>query len=401
MSSVPVHPQSPALAALRSPGVARLLGYSLAARAPEAVLSLLFLLRARDLGASYALAGVIAGVAGLGMAVGFPVLGRLVDRIGQPAVLAGSVGVAAVAMTVAALLPAGTSAGALLPIALVAGATQPPVAPCLRALFGRIVPDPTVRHAALAVEASVQEITFMVGPLVFISLIAAHDPALGLGAAAAVLLVATLLFASAREPRAMPATGVRRTAAAGPLRRPAIRALLAISVGLGVMFGATELAITAAAEHAGDDGAVGLLLAAYCLGSLVAGLAAAHHGPSARPVRALLVLVALCTAGHAVLAAAPSLLLLGLGLVIAGGAVAPLFTVVYSLCGRLAAEGTTTEAFTWLGSGLYAGTAAGAGVAGVLVDLAGPGAAFGVAALAIGLSGALVVPRRAVLRPVG
>ncbi|MEV4420833.1 MFS transporter [Patulibacter sp. NPDC049589] len=400
MSSVPVIPRSPAVAALRSPGVARLLVLSLVARAPEAVLALLFLLRARDLGGSYALAGAVSGIAGVGMAVGAPLLGRAIDRIGQPVVLAASVLAASVAMLAAALLPDTTAAWVLLPFALVAGATQPPVAACLRALFGRIVPDPAVRHAALAVEASVQEITFMVGPLVFISLIAAHDPALGLGVAAVVLFAATMAFAAAREPREMPASGVRRTAGDGPLRRASIRALLAITVGLGVMFGAAELAITAAAEDAGNAGAVGLLLAAYCLGSLVAGLTVAHRGPGGgSPERALLRLVLLCTLGHGLLAVAPSLVLLAVGLVLAGAAIAPLFTVVYSLCGQLAEEGTATEAFTWLGSGLYAGAAVGAGLAGLLVNASGPAAAFAAGAVAIGIAGVAVTPFRRVLRP--
>ncbi len=397
---MPATPRSPAVAALRSPGVARLLGLSLVARAPEAVLALLFLLRTRDLGGSYALAGAVSGVAGLGMAAGGPLLGRVIDRVGQSGVLAVTGIVAGAAMVLAALLPGTTPAWALLPFALVAGATQPPIAACLRALLGRIVPDPAVRHAALAVEASVQEITFMVGPLVFISLIAAHDPALGLGVAAVVLLAATLLFAAAPEPRAVAATGTRRTAGAGPMRLGSIRALLAITVGLGVMFGAVELAITAAAEEAGDPGAVGLLLAAYCLGSLVAGLITAHRGPGpGSPERTLLLLVLLCTAGHGLLAVAPNLVLLGLGLVLAGGAIAPLFTVVYSLCGQLAADGTATEAFTWLGSGLYAGAASGAALAGLLVGAASPHAAFAAGALAIGLAGLGVAAFRSVLRP--
>jgi MFS family permease len=399
VSSVPADPRSPAVLALRSPGVARLLGLSLLARAPETVLALLFLLRTRDLGGSYALAGAVSGAAGLGLAFGAPVLGRAIDRVGQPLVLIASVAVAAATMLGAALLPAGTAGWVLLPFALVAGAAQPPVAPCVRAMFGRIVADPAVRHAALAVEATVQEVTFMLGPLIFISLIAAHDPALGLGVAAVVLLLATVVFASGRESRAMPATGVRRTAGAGPLRRAPIRSLLTISFGLGTMFGATELAITASAEEAGTPGAVGLLLAAYCVGSLIAGLATAHRGPWRSPEAALLVLVLACTVGHGLLALAPGLWVLGLLLVVAAAAIAPLFTVVYTLCGQLAGEGTVTEAFTWLGSGLFAGTAAGAAVAGLLVNASGPPAAYLAAAVAVGTAGLIVLPRRASLRP--
>ncbi|MDO9410303.1 MFS transporter [Patulibacter sp.] len=399
MSVASATPSSPAVLALRSPGVARLLGLSMLARAPETVLALLFLLRTRDLGGSYALGGAVSGAAGLGMAFGAPVLGKAIDRVGQPVVLVLSVALAAATMLGAALLPDGTPGWVLLPFALVAGASQPPVAPCVRAMFGRIVVDPGVRHAALAVEATVQELTFMLGPLLFVSLIAAHDPALGLGVAAIVLAAATVVFASGPESRAMPASGVRRTAGAGPLRRPAIRALLAISFGLGTMFGATELAITASAEEAGTPGAVGLLLAAYCVGSLIAGLATAHRGPWRSPERALLLLVLACTVGHGLLALAPGLWSLGLVLVLAAAAIAPLFTVVYSLCGQLAGEGTVTEAFTWLGSGLFAGTAAGAAVGGLLVAASGPPAAFLAAAVAVGAAGVFVLPRRATLRP--
>jgi MFS family permease len=379
--------------------VVRLLVLSLVARAPEAVLGLLFLLRARDLGGSYALAGAVSAAAGVGMACGAPLLGRAIDRVGQPTVLIASVSVSAATALVAGLLPDTSPAWLLLPFALIAGASQPPVAPCLRALFGRIVPDPTVRHAALAVEASTQEITFMVGPLIFISLIAAHDPALALMAAAVALFVATVLFARSPESRAMPASRVRRTAGEHPLRRASIRALLAVTAGVGFTFGAAEVAISASAEEAGSPGALGLLLAAYCVGSLTAGLASAHRGPSASPVRGLLTLIALCTVGHGLLAAAPSLALLGAGLVIAGGAIAPLFTVVYSLCGRLAAEGTATEAFTWLGSGLFAGAALGAAIAGGLVSAVSPAAAFGAAALATGIAGLAVAASASALRP--
>jgi predicted MFS family arabinose efflux permease len=106
-----------------------------------------------------------------------------------------------------------------------------------------------------------------------------------------------------------------------------------------------------------------------------------------------------CTVGHGLLALAPGLWVLGLLLVVAAAAIAPLFTVVYTLCGQLAGEGTVTEAFTWLGSGLFAGTAAGAAVAGLLVNASGPPAAYLAAAVAVGTAGLIVLPRRASLRP--
>ncbi|WP_320669337.1 MFS transporter [Patulibacter defluvii] len=383
-------PASPVAAALRAPGVARLLALSLVARAPEAVLGLLFILRVRDLGGSYALGGAVAAAGALGIAAGAPLLGRAIDRRGQLLVLTVSAVVAAATLLAAGLLPAGTSPLALLPLAVIGGAAQPPVAACLRTLFRRMLPDPDVRHAALAVEASLQELSFMVGPLVFVSLVAAHDPALGMVFAAAALLLSTLAFAGSRPSRTMPAL---RSAGSrgGALRSPAIRTLLAVGLGVGATFGAAEVTITAAAEHAGGAGTVGLLLAAYGTGSLIAGLYAASRGASPHPIRTLTVLLVAAAAGHGLLAVtAGNLWALGGALMLAGAAVAPLFAVVYALTGELAAKGTTTEAYTWLGSGIFAGAGLGSALGGVLIDGLGVASAFALAA-ATTAAAALVV----------
>lgn len=371
--------------------MARLLLLSLLARSPITVLGLLFLLRTREMGGSYAVAGLASAAAGLGMAIGSPVLGRAIDRHGPTGVLLLTVAVSGSMLIVGGLLPSSVPSLVLLPLAFAGGFCQPPVAPCLRTLFGQIVPDPTTRHAALAVEASVQEMSFMLGPLLFVSVLAAHDPRLGMVCAGAALLVATTIFARSREARSMPATGVRRAAGAGPLRAVAIRALLAMSLGLGFMFGAAEVAITATAEHSEHGAALGLLLAAYCIGSLAAGLFAAHHGTGARPLRQLVLLLIAATVGHGLLAVAPGLIALGVLLILAGAAVAPLFAITYSLCGQLAPKGTLTEAYTWLSSGLFAGAALGSAGAGGLISLLSPEAAFVGSSLAAGLATVVAV----------
>ncbi|MGX6450260.1 hypothetical protein ACVU7I_19645, partial [Patulibacter sp. S7RM1-6] len=104
--------ESPAVAALRSPGVVRLLLLSLLARAPVAVLGLLFLLRARDLGGGYTIAGAVSAAAGVGMALGSPLLGRAVDRYGASPVLLGAMAVSSSMLLVGGLLPAGAPAWA-------------------------------------------------------------------------------------------------------------------------------------------------------------------------------------------------------------------------------------------------------------------------------------------------
>src|SRR5579875_3571080 len=72
---------------LRIPGVARLFGLGMVARTPEAALAMLFILRTRELGGSFALAGLVSATIGITLALGGPFLGRLIDRRGQTPIL--------------------------------------------------------------------------------------------------------------------------------------------------------------------------------------------------------------------------------------------------------------------------------------------------------------------------
>jgi hypothetical protein len=96
------------------------------------------------------------------------------------------------------------------PIALVAlgaagaGVMMPPVGASLRSLWPKMFVDGDLRAAAYALEASLQEITFIVGPLLVALLTAAFSPVVALGVAAAVGGVGTLLIAVAEPVRACP-----------------------------------------------------------------------------------------------------------------------------------------------------------------------------------------------------
>ncbi len=383
---------APIRSPLRAPGVARLLGLSMVARTPEAAVGLLFILRVRDLGGSFALAGIVSATLAVGLAVGAPLLGRLIDRRGQTGVLTFTATVASAAIVVAGLLPHGVSPIALLPLALVTGVVQPPVAPCLRALFGRILPDDDARHGALAMDAALQEISFMAGPLVFVTALAAFSPAAGLVAAGAALLAGTLAFASAPESRDVPAHHGARPAG-GAIASPGIRTLLIVAAGLGALFGAIEVSLAAAADHDGHPAALGILLAIWSVPSLLAGLVSARRGAPVDPPRTLVLLVAITGLGGGLLALMPNLWTLAIVLAASGAIAAPMFAVLYSLVGVVAEHGTVTEAFTWLGSGIFAGIAIGGAVGGILISGVGVDASFAASGVA-GAVAALVAARR-------
>src|SRR5262249_4630630 len=79
--------QHGARAVLTAPGAWALLSTSIIARLPLAMLSLVLLVHTERVTGSFALAGLVTGSYTVGLGADAPVLGRLVDRCGQLAVL--------------------------------------------------------------------------------------------------------------------------------------------------------------------------------------------------------------------------------------------------------------------------------------------------------------------------
>jgi predicted MFS family arabinose efflux permease len=94
------------------------------------------------------------------------------------------------------------------------------------------------------------------------------------------------------------------------------------------------------------------------------------------------------TVGHLFLVvAAGSVVAMGAVLLVAGAAIAPTYATVFAMVDQAAPAGTATEAFAWLNTAIAVGASAGAAAAGLVVDHAGPAAAFALA----GAAGAVAV----------
>ena len=181
------------------PHVRRLVLSGLLARLPMGMVGLALLLLVRENGGSYAAAGAVSGAYFVATAVGAPIAGRLVDRRGQTRILLPrAVIFPALLSGVCALALLDAPLAAIAVCAAAAGALMPPVGASLRALWPRMFADAELRAAAYALEASLQEITFIVGPLLVALLTAAVSPVLALGVAAVVGGIGTTLIALAR-----------------------------------------------------------------------------------------------------------------------------------------------------------------------------------------------------------
>lgn len=361
---------------LRRPYAARLLGGTLLGRLPNGMAALAIVLFVRAHGGDYTLAGTLSAVYGLTMAAGQPVLGRAMDRYGQPRVLAPAAVAAAAGfalLAVTGVRPAPVAAGAV----VLAGFATPPLEAGLRALWPSVLPGPAEVQAAYALDAAAQELLFTCGPLLVIAA-AAVSVSAALLLTGALGVAGTLVVTSSRPSRAWRGeSGGGHWA--GPLRSPGIRVLISALAFVGVALGVFSVAVVAYADARHASYASGLLLALMAGGALVGGVVYGLRPRLGPPHRRLVLLMAGLALGYLPPAWAPALPAMIPLALLSGVFLAPVLACSFTLVDGLAPRGTVTEAFAWLVTAFGAGSAVGAALAGVAGDVGGVHAAFAVA----------------------
>jgi MFS family permease len=381
---------------LRTPYAFRLLGGTLLGRLPNGMGALAVVLFTRAEGGGYSLAGVLVAAHAVAMAAGQPVLGRLMDRFGQPRVLLTSAVLAAAGFTGFALVgvePLPPAAAAV----VLAGFATPPLEAGLRALWTAVLPGPAQVQTAFALDAATQEIIFTTAPLLVVAA-AAVSPATALVLTGLLGVAGTIVVVSSQPSRGW--RGEPRAGDwAGPLRSPGLRVLLLALASVGLALGVLSVAVVPYAEELGTKAASGLLLAANAGGALAGGLlygARPRRGPAHRRLPPLLGGLA---AGYLPLMAAPGLPLMLVLAFISGIFLAPTLACAFTMVDELAPRGTVTEAFAWVVAAMGGGTALGSAVAGVAGDHAGVPGAFAGAGLGGVLALGLSLLGRPLLRP--
>ena len=372
---------------LSAPGARALLASSIIARLPLAMVSIALLVHVQQITGSFALAGLVGGAYAVCGAVAAPVLGRLVDRRGQTAVLVVGSLVTGAALIAAGIVPSDTPPVVLVGLAAVAGAAMPPVEACVRTLLPTVAAQPSDLPRLFAFESTTLELTFVFGPPIALGVGVVWSTGGALVLCGVVVAAATLLFARQRPSRAWRAdAGVRRPRT-GALREPAICALIGLGLGTGAVFGATEVGVTATAHALSSSAAAAPVLALWGLGSLLGGIVVTRSGGAPTSARGLVALLTALAVGHGLLLlGTTSLLLLSLIILLAGATIAPTVAAIYAMVGRAALAGTETEAFSWLITAETAGAAVGAAVGGALAQSQGPSAVFAFAGLAGGVT---------------
>ena len=379
-------------AVLARPGALRLLGTALVGRLPQGMSSLAVLLLVRGATHSYAAAGAAVGAGALTGAAGGPLLGRLIDRVGRRMVVGpASATQACVYIVLALAARAHAPAGLLIVCAALAGGLTPPIAPVVRTLLRELYDEPAVRETAYSMEAISQETIWIVGPLATTVVVTLASPTIAVAILGLIGLSGTLLFMRSplldRPHAPEHGEGDHRSA----LVNVDLRWLLVPISLMGLALGAVEVGIPSLALHDGSRPASGFLLALWSLGSMAGGI---HYSStrwgSTLGSRYSLLLAFNCLVSTPLLFA-NTIALAAVFSFVAGLAIAPTFSCVYSLVGHLVIPGSEHEAFGWTLSALIAGIAAGSALAGAVIGPLGVHGPFmlAVGAAALASAGAL------------
>ena len=378
-------------AAFRAPGSAAFCAAAFLMRAPIAIypIGLVLIVSARS--GHYGFAGVLSGVYVLANGAGNPVLARLSDRWGQrrllvPASVVHAVATVALAVALTRRWPDWTL---VLPTA-VAGFAYLSVSSLVRARWSYVLAGRPELGTAYSVESTLDELIFVVGPLVATVVATQLLPVLVLYLGIVLVGVGALWLASLRgsEPPPHPAGSEGHRSA---LRERGMPLLTLVAAAMGVIFASAEISMVAFCGQHGQRSASGFVLAAFALGSATSGLVyGARHWRSdlldrfrgQAIVLAALQVLFLAAVNIGVMAACA--FVVGLG-------IAPTLITLYGLIERIVPGAALTEGLAWLVTGLSIGYGAGAALVGGIADVHGARAAFGVTVVAGALLGALAL----------
>jgi MFS family permease len=383
---------------LARPGAFAFSSAALVARLPISMVGLGIVLLVEERTGSYGLAGTVAAVFVLAEAAFAVLHGRWVDHFGQARVLPLAISVfgAGLALMMLAVEQDWARPWTYV-LAAVAGASLPQVGASVRTRWSHLLDEPADKQTAFALEAVLDEVVFVVGPVVVTLLATGWHPVAGLSFAVASGVLGT--FALAVQRRTEPPAGRASPAAErSPMPWRLVLPLALVCLTLGALFGAAEVTTVAFAEEQGARWVAGWLLAAWSFGSLVAGLVTGavvwRSGPDVR-LRWGSAAMALAMAPLAFVSSIP---LMAVVLLVGGLAIAPTMISAMTMVEQGVAPGRLTEGMAILHTGIVAGVAPGASIAGFVVDHHGASAAYAVA-LAGGILGALAAqtarpPRR-------
>jgi hypothetical protein len=290
------------------------------------------------------------------------------------------------------------AAPVLFVLAALMGATSSTLGGSMRALWPAVVDSEDDLPAAYALQALVEDLILVAGPLAASLVLTVASPAVVLIVSGVAGFVGTTAFVTAPASRHTSGRAGRRTSVLGALSTPGMRVLMYTLSCTGAVIGVLNVAVPALAQNQDKAAAGGVLLAMMSAASMLSGLYYGARTWKASPARRYVWLAGIFAAMVAPLPAAGSVVQLGGLLVLVGLAYAPSMISAYLLLDDFAAADALTEAYTWLVSANAGGVALGSALAGLTVQHAGIHWTLALADISAAISLTVVIIRRAQLK---
>ena len=335
---------------------------------------------------SYALAGAVSAVGVLVLAIAAPVLGRLIDRHGQRRVAVPAVLLTALALFATAALSWREAPAWTLFVGYALSAMLPEIGPMSRTRWSHIYrDDPDQLHTALSFEQVLEEMAFVVGPVVAVLASTTLFPEAGLILGAVFFAGGALLFLAERrtEPPVVP--HAERPGGLA-IHRSGMLVVPTVLFMVGVLFGANEVVAVAVSDEAGVKAFSSTILAAFAGGSAISGLLFGTRTLSGSIVRRFVLLGAAMSVLQAPVLLTHNLWALAGIMFVAGSATAPMLITSLSLVQRLVPKALLTEGMSVAVTGVLIGISSGTAVAGWLVELVGGQAAYALPVVAAAIA---------------
>lgn len=362
----------------RTPGATGLVLASSIARLPQAMIGIGIITMLVQQTGVYWLAGAVAGTFTLANALLGPVISRFVDQRGQSRVLP-IVTAFSVVMLLALIFAVyrGAPAALFFVLAALAG-TMPSMPSMIRARWSHLFRGKPQLHTAFSLDTVLTELAYIIGPPLAIGLSVSFFAEAGPLVAVALLAIGVTAFLMQRQTEPKVVVG-NRSNTGSTLLIPGVRTIVLALLAMGAIGGAIDVAVVAFANDQGWPASATFMLAAYALGSLVAGLTFGALRLTL-PIEKQFFIGILVTAVTGVLPVfATDVYVLSAMLFIAGISFAPTMVVVMKLGTIIIPASRMTEGLTWMTTGISIGVALGGMLAGPVIDAYGARAGFGVA----------------------
>lgn len=370
-------------------------------RLPAGILPLALLVLANQRLGSFALAGLMSAALSLGGAAGAVPVGYLADRLGHRATGVFATGVQTAGL-VGFVLTCRPDLPLPLPVVLafVTGTANPQIGAMARARWSQAAALRADRaaftNAAMAWEGAVDEVAFVLGP-VLATTVAAVSIEAPLWLVLALAWAGQVGFALHRTALPPAHQGRHRHVESPQHVRWAVLVPLMVAVaGVGVLFGGSQTSIAAHFTLAGNSAVAGIVYGALAVGSSVTGLLS-NRLPGRFALGARVTAFGAATAVVSpLLVAATDAVPMALACLLIGLAIGPVLIAAFALAERIAPPERLSTVMTVLSTAVVIGVAAGAAAAGPLIDAYRPSVAawLATAGAVVVAVGGLVVARR-------